>query len=78
MNFQEAFKKLEQWHGDHKRVAEAIGYTPEHYRAMRNGRYPMGVRAENAVRAEIERLERLGDLPCVHPEPSSLPSEARP
>lgn len=49
MTLKEAFEKLAQQYGTHKAAALAIGYTPEHYRGLRNGRFTIPLRVERAI-----------------------------
>ena len=49
MNLNEAFEKLALKYGSHTAAAEAIGYTPEYYRMLRNGRADVNKRAENYI-----------------------------
>ena len=40
-NLKEAFDTLELHYGNHSAAAKAVGYGPEHYRKLRNGRSPV-------------------------------------
>lgn len=62
MTLNEAFEKLAQRYGTHTAAALAIGYTPEHYRGLRNGRFPIPARTEKAI------LDKAADMtPCPAP-----------
>jgi hypothetical protein len=69
MTLQEAFEKLAQRYGTHKAAALAIGYTPEHYRGLRNGRFPVPARTEKAI---LDKAAEIDSYPApVSPvEPS--------
>ena len=61
MTIKEAFKELAMRHGSHKEAALSIGYSPEHYRGMRNGRFPIPAWAEKAI------LSAAQEIPSNHP-----------
>ena len=66
MNLNTAFTELAAKHGSHSAAAIALGYTVEHYRAIRNGRVKVSLRAENfillkAQEATLEESPPPGD-----------------
>lgn len=63
MTIQEAFEKLEQKYGNHSAAATALGYTPEHYRAIRNGRSPVPERVQNSIIAIARVSENSPEPP---------------
>ena len=66
MNLQRAFEVLAREYGSHKDAAVAIGYTPEHYRGLRNGRFPIPLRVERAL---IEKAQELSPTPTSDTPP---------
>jgi hypothetical protein len=53
MNTQQAFQALEKKFGSHSAAARALGYTPGHYRAIRNGR----IKPSDKFKKIVELLE---------------------
>lgn len=76
MTLQEAFEKLAAKYGTHKNAALALGYTPEHYRALRNGRSPVPERMMGTIIKAAEVAE-ASDMPCPPPLPAQAGAEAR-
>lgn len=64
MNLKTAFEKLADIHGNHSAAAVALGYTLEHYRAMRNGRVKIPQRTADYIILKASELE---------PSPSPTP-----
>lgn len=58
MNPQEAFRQLLSFYGTHKAAALALGYTPEHYRGLRNGRFPISERVKKAICTRAAELRK--------------------
>ena len=49
MNLNTAFEELAAKYGSHSAAADAIGYTTEHYRAIRNGRVKVSQRVAQFI-----------------------------
>ncbi|MFI3272331.1 MAG: hypothetical protein R3Y11_09575 [Pseudomonadota bacterium] len=49
MTLKDAFTALVKQYGTHSAAAIALGYTPEHYRALRNGRVRMPSRTTSII-----------------------------
>ena len=64
MNLNTAFEKLFTKHGSHSAAASAIGYTTEHYRAIRNGRVKVSQRVAQYI---ILKAAELSPVPAAAP-----------
>ena len=75
MNLRTAFENLAMAHGNHSAVAIFLGYTVEHYRALRNGRVNIPQRTADYIILKASELE-----PGPEPASGSAPPtpEARP
>ena len=72
MNLNTAFEELATKHGSHSAAATAIGYTTEHYRAIRNGRVKVSQRVAQFIILKAQEV-----APQQPPQPSEAPgSEA--
>ena len=73
MNISEAFALLKKKHGTHTAASSAIGLSPVHYRAMRNGRVNIPQRTADYI---ILKATELSPVPAAAPGASA--HEARP
>ena len=74
MNLNTAFEELAEKHGSHSAAASAIGYTAEHYRAIRNGRVKVSQRV-----AQYIILKASEAISPAQPAANAAPAlEARP
>lgn len=71
MTIQDAFERLAKGYGTHTAAAVAMGYTPEHYRALRNGRYPIPERTEKAILDHAFDLGLHGPSSSLRASPST-------
>lgn len=49
MELQEAYCVLKHQYGNHVAAARTLGLSPEHYRAIRNGRVPVPKRTADLI-----------------------------
>ena len=58
MTLNQASVILHKYYKNHSRAALAMGFTPTHYRALRNGRYPISKRTETLIMGKAVECER--------------------
>lgn len=67
-NLEKAFYSLEQHYGSHAAAAKAIGYTTQHYRGLRNGRYCISDRTADYI------LLKAAEIAAPNSPPPSPPT----
>lgn len=78
MDIQTAFETLARIHGSHSMAAAALGFTKDHYRALRNGRANIPQRTAEYIllkAAEVEGECGVAPSTIIH-IPASTPEPA--
>lgn len=68
MNIQDAFTTLAQFYGSHSMAASELGFSRDHYRAMRNGRANVPARTANLILLKAQELQAP---PATSPAPAA-------
>ena len=75
MDIQQAFDVLKAHFKTHSAAARHVKKSPEHYRAMRNGRAPIPEDTADHIITKAEKIQ--GDTFCPHPAAPEGNEEAR-